>query len=395
MIHSYNNKGGSPFCPGCGHKDFSLLYEIIWDRPISVVLCHHCALGFQLDPLSEYELVDYYSKHSVFHLHGKESRQNNLVKTRHKFLEPYISSLEKLQSRRTVLDAGCGYGDFLSTFNSKVWTRLGFEINPDRASYAREEYGIIIEEKTLEKSNVQKNSVDLLCAFGLIEHLLDPRRFLKSVSSVLKKTGLGCVNVPDTLNPLIAISEFFSVEHVLYFTQNTLKALLESCGFSILKIGTVTPDYPDTVCLFERSFDNGATYSQENILANPSEVDRIKAVVDKYRRTRKKLIESIRQRLTKSSVFSSLPTVAIYGAGEHTRNLLLLIPEFQSTKVFFDSDPKKWGSKLLNGVVYPINEINNLNVDKIIISSRAFEDEIGSFLSKAIPKHVQALRLYS
>lgn len=73
-------------------------------------------------------------------------------------------------------------------------------------------------------------------------------------------------------------------------------------------------------------------------------------------------------------------SIGIYGTGKHTDNLLdsykSLIGDINFKLIFFDSDSSKWGRMYFGSKIYAPNEINNFDLDRIIISSYSFQNEI-------------------
>lgn len=222
-------------------------------------------LGYQLDPLAEPDLVRYYRETSVYQESGASSRQQSLIRARYAFLDGLLDRIADEREQPVALDVGCGFGAFLGTLDDR-WQRTGVELNKERAAYARDNFRAGVSETTLEQAAVPAGSVDFLSGFGLLEHLLDPNSFLREVRRVLRPGGYAMVNVPDTAEPIVAISRFFTVEHTLYFTRRTLRALLKSHGFRVVSMARMTPDYPDIACLFATVIrlalaENGADWS--------------------------------------------------------------------------------------------------------------------------------------
>lgn len=87
----------------------------------------------------------------------------------------------------------------------------------------------------------------------------------------------------------------------------------------------------------------------------------------------------------------------MWGAGIHTSQLLSLTKLSERQIGFvFDNDPKKQGQKICNVIVSGLDEKNIKNkVDCIIISSRAFENEIFQQLKFLKDYGIEIVKLYS
>ena len=69
---------------------------------------------------------------------------------------------------------------------------------------------------------VRSGSVDLACAFQVIEHLRDPERFVGELARVLRESGLAILSTPNALTHLGPGNPF----HVHEFKPEELRALL-------------------------------------------------------------------------------------------------------------------------------------------------------------------------
>ncbi|MFV0420831.1 methyltransferase domain-containing protein [Oleidesulfovibrio sp.] len=379
-------------CPGCGKSAFTPLYTIPWERHVSVVCCENCALVFQTTPLSTAELEKYYRTNSTFHLHGPGTRHESLITARHAFLKDVLTLIPQTTSKRSVLDVGCGFGDFLASFDEQNWNRTGIELNAERASFARSELNLHVFERPLESPDIAPESINLLCAFGVIEHMYDIRTVLSSMHNCLAPGGLGMLSVADLASPERGISDYFCVEHILNFCTETLESVVRAAGFTVIKTGPLTPpDYKDICCIFRKENTEFNWYGME-----PAPVLAQQLVHDvlSYIPKRQQYIETIRQRLDSAGIFAEDLKLGIYGAGAHTRQLLEGVPELQNTSVFFDSDPAKRGRKFENGTINSLDDISTMQLDAVLISSKAFENEILQMLTQRLPQAIRIIPLY-
>ena len=391
MQHKLHSKPAEKGCPACGASDHLPLSHIPYgERIIKVVVCCHCAIGYQRNPLSSEDLVRYYRRQNVFHSTADGSRQASLIRSRMTFLDSVFREVGNRGGRPLVMDVGCGYGLFLGSLPTS-WERIGLELNPQRAASARERYRINVLEQRLEEIELPTAAIDLATAFGLLEHLPNPLQFLLAIRRILKPGGYGVVNVPDLDNPLIAFSRFFSVEHILYFTRSSLTALLARAGFKVVKIGQTVQDYQDIACVFK---PNRYRTDTVNPMPPPGEAARIVRAVEEQKRWRSLFLRQALTALGESDIFANLTTTAIYGAGEHTRQLARYLLPVRKIQIFVDSNPDLWGKPFFKGKIYPPDEITSLGVRDILISSRAFEEEIIYFLRQRFGNAINIHRIY-
>jgi ubiquinone/menaquinone biosynthesis C-methylase UbiE len=89
----------------------------------------------------------------------------------------------------TVIDVGCGTGEFSVFFNRKTY--VGIDINEHYIRYALRKHKRIFKVMDAEVLNFSDNSFDNAIVIGLFHHVPDERSFkiLKEIRRVLKDHG--------------------------------------------------------------------------------------------------------------------------------------------------------------------------------------------------------------
>ncbi|HET6454723.1 MAG TPA: class I SAM-dependent methyltransferase [Armatimonadota bacterium] len=176
-------------------------------------------------------------------------------------LKRCIGIIEKL-APGVLLDLGCSTGDWASYWAGQGWKCLAVDINTDAVEAARAK-GIDARVCDLnsERLPFEDNSVDLVFAGELIEHLLDTDGFLREVHRVLKKGGhllLTTPNLSSFQNRLRLLLGFYPMwinyrfdegaGHVRAYTAKVLKSQLAEHSFSVIKhTGNWVPFLPQEV----------------------------------------------------------------------------------------------------------------------------------------------------
>jgi 2-polyprenyl-3-methyl-5-hydroxy-6-metoxy-1,4-benzoquinol methylase len=167
----------------------------------------------------------------------------------HQHLYPSVSRLlQDIGPGSVVMDAGCGNGSFIALFQDRNWKLHGSDLSPT---------GIEIARKTFPNINFfladgQTRYADFLSTIGpvdvvisteVIEHLYDPRGFIRSCYELLKPGGTIVLTTPYhgyLKNLLIALTgkmdQHFTVlwdhGHIKFWSRHTLEAVLEETGFT-------------------------------------------------------------------------------------------------------------------------------------------------------------------
>lgn len=153
-----------------------------------------------------------------------------------RFYERLERALQRHVSGRTILDVGCGDGVFLSTLSDQ-WAKRGVEPSVSGASLARKrELDVVCA--TLDTVNTNY-CADLISALDVIEHVVDPHRFVDSFKSQLRPGGYALLLTGDVGSyPARVAGPHWSYlrwcGHVSVFSRSGLRRLLESHGFDVV-----------------------------------------------------------------------------------------------------------------------------------------------------------------
>jgi 2-polyprenyl-3-methyl-5-hydroxy-6-metoxy-1,4-benzoquinol methylase len=140
------------------------------------------------------------------------------------------------QNKGPVLDIGCATGALIHWLGQRGWSAEGLEICSSSAAQARSE-GQTVYEVPLEKAGLVSSKYSFIHSSHVIEHLNDPRGFVKEVSRLLRKGGYFLCVTPNTrsLQAKWKKEKWRSAiaDHLVLFSAPQLRTLLEEEGFQI------------------------------------------------------------------------------------------------------------------------------------------------------------------
>lgn len=150
--------------------------------------------------------------------------------------EEALTYINQLAGQRgKILDYGCFCGVFLSVAQAQGWDAYGIEPLVMPSIYARGKFGLKVTTDTLRHDTFPADFFDVVTAFQVFEHIVDPQDSLEKIRHIIKPGGLIAIEVPNIENTWVKVFKekhrHFVEDHVSFFSAETLKRLLERFGF--------------------------------------------------------------------------------------------------------------------------------------------------------------------
>jgi 2-polyprenyl-3-methyl-5-hydroxy-6-metoxy-1,4-benzoquinol methylase len=151
----------------------------------------------------------------------------------------------KASTGASLLDIGCGSGQFLAMMRDLGWEVEGVEPDPKSARIAQETRRLRVQAGAVEQADLPSQSKDVITMTHVIEHLPDPLAVLRRCYQILRPEGLLVVATPnvDSLLHRRFRRCWRGLEpprHMLLFNPATLGRFAKEAGFEISTIRTVT-----------------------------------------------------------------------------------------------------------------------------------------------------------
>lgn len=139
----------------------------------------------------------------------------------------------------TLLDVGCGNGDFLDFARRAGWQVMGVEPDPQAAETARGR-GLDVRPGGIEVLAGASAAVDVITLSHVIEHVHEPQQMLRACHRLLKPGGFLWLETPnlDSLGHRVYGPAWRGLEpprHLVLFTWGSLAKALEAAGFARLE----------------------------------------------------------------------------------------------------------------------------------------------------------------
>lgn len=358
-----------------------------------VVLCKACGAGYADDIPPQRVFDTYYAEMSKYEYSHREGAPSQSDQDRFCEIVSIVST--GLPRTAAIADAGCATGGLLAEFKKQGFENLmGFDPSPACADAARRLYDItVIPASIYEMRNIELR-FDVIILTGVLEHLRDVDESLQALTHVLNPGGSFYIEVPDASRYYRWFSapfQFFSMEHVNFFSPGSLANIMSRHGFDCLRARRVERFLgPRAVEPAVASmFGLRTSYADKPAPVFDSETGPALARYIEDSRRLEKHINSMIEELAQSQ-----EPVAVWGAGTHTLRLLesSALPQVNLT-AFIDSNIRYQG-KTLHGVPIVGPELFSEFSATILISSHVAEKEIAHVIEHQWKWPNRVIRLY-
>jgi 2-polyprenyl-3-methyl-5-hydroxy-6-metoxy-1,4-benzoquinol methylase len=151
---------------------------------------------------------------------------------------------------KTMLDIGCGTGEFLKAGANVGFTVTGIDVDTTTTEYITKKYGFRTITGLLGPETFPQGSFDVIVLSHVIEHLQEPMELLGAIHKTLKPNGLFVMCTPNSdcfgedvhnvygrfrydRSKCYYLSPFLSPYHIIGFNRKSARRILERSGFAV------------------------------------------------------------------------------------------------------------------------------------------------------------------
>lgn len=233
-------------CPICEAKDFKKIRDCV-DYTVSkdtftIVECGNCSFQFTNPIPLENEIGKYYeSDEYVSHSNTNKGLIFQLYQAvRNKTLQDKLKLIQENSNAKTLLDIGCGTGEFLNTCQKAGINVRGIEPSENARKSGIDNYGLDVNEES-ELPKIKDNSTDAVTMWHVLEHVYHLNKRIETIKRILKEDGTLFVAVPnrssyDAEKYQDQWAAYDLPRHLYHFTPKDIKSLFEKHGFTLEKV---------------------------------------------------------------------------------------------------------------------------------------------------------------
>lgn len=237
-------------CPLCGASEADRLYREHGE--VGVARCRSCSLIYTSPRIKTPESI-YWGDADVYYAEAKLIFAGKLPHHRDPNYRGELAKIERHRPGGRIMDVGCNLGMLLRLAVQRGWTAVGVEPSPSLAGLARK-HGFKVHNCFLhEVPKEEEGSFDVVALSDVFEHITEPLEMLLQAQRFMKPDGLLYVKVPNARWSLLKqrllalLGEhpeqglWDAHEHVVHYTDSTLRAMLERARLRVVEMSVEPP----------------------------------------------------------------------------------------------------------------------------------------------------------
>lgn len=151
-------------------------------------------------------------------------------------LNKFLRKILKYKISGKLLDVGCAMGYFVEMAKKAGFDAYGFDASEFAVKKAKAKLDGRIAVGTIHSVKYPQKSFDVITMFDVIEHLGDPIRDLKKLSTLLKDDGILIIATGNTLSRAAQTMKrrwtfYIPPQHLFFFTKKNFADMLTQAGF--------------------------------------------------------------------------------------------------------------------------------------------------------------------
>jgi len=233
-------------CPVCRKTDFSVFQKtpdhFLTKESFNIVSCNGCGFKFINPRPDKYEIGRYYQSKEYY---SHDVKSGSLISRIYRIARAFsikgkYKIISSLAEPGSILDIGCGTGEFLGYCRTRGFEVKGMEPNEKAAKYAQQVNKIPVT-RNLSELTAAHNRFNCITLWHVLEHIHDLDETLESLKGLLASDGNVIIAVPNCNSwDAQKYGNYWAAydvpRHLYHFTSVTLNLLVTNHGFEIHRI---------------------------------------------------------------------------------------------------------------------------------------------------------------
>lgn len=281
-------------CPVCGHHSFEpyLTAQDHYKKDyFTLQKCSSCGFVFTNPRPDIDEIGDFYTSTTYLsHTSHDKSFMRRIYRTARKYMmnkkHEMIMGLVKPTGTLSLLDFGCGTGDFLNFCAGKGHEIAGFELEEHARKTAREIHGLEVYGPD-QVAEIKESHFDVITLWHVLEHVHALNEQVEQFKKWLKPGGMLVLALPN-------IESYDSEKyrehwegldvprHLYHFSPQAVDVLLKKHGLELVARKPLILDAYYSVMYSERNAGKGKLFSMVKGVFSGFNLNKKAAVSGKY-----------------------------------------------------------------------------------------------------------------
>ena len=247
-------------CPICGFNEAFNLTK--FNKKYGVKCCKKCN-SLYVNPVPNIKSLDYYynkckcnSKEILGSIINSHHTKNKFPTERLLAVLNLIKEKLKRKEKIKILEIGAHSGAFIKSLNDSLFRTkyskrveiIGIDIDGEAVNNPISKDLALYKSSAESFLKITKKRFDIVLHFELIEHLIDPYKFIRSIHKLLNNKGLMYFHTPNVLgldNVAVNYNEFRPLAHGIFppmhlnaFSTQNIANFIIRAGFNLKNIET-------------------------------------------------------------------------------------------------------------------------------------------------------------
>lgn len=194
-----------------------------------------------------------------------------------------LSHLRKPKAPLDVLDIGCGVGEVIDAFKDRGDRCTAIEVNPIAVEWLRKK-DIAVFEGSFDRFP-ETNKFDVIMAWGVVEHVVNPHEFLKKVKRHLKPGGVFASEVPSGQSLTVDYARatgkdpqriVMGEQHIILYSLDAYEKIHEMAGLEKLHVQTNGLDVETVLKINGQKVDDKVVFDLQRVVDSYGKGDLIR-----------------------------------------------------------------------------------------------------------------------
>ena len=239
-------------CLICGNTALKTKLEIkdyfLSKEDFQIIECENCGFLMTAPRPTEENIGAYYdSTEYISHSNTKGDLISNLYQmARSLSLRKKYRLIQSISQGKTLLDIGCGTGEFLHFMDTQNYDVMGIEPNKSAREQSINNYSLNVGDESKLKE-FPNESFDIISLWHVLEHVYSLNERMECLYRLLKRDGKLILALPNfESGDAKYYGKYWAAydvpRHLYHFNEKSIRYLLDKHGFKLEQIKPMTMD---------------------------------------------------------------------------------------------------------------------------------------------------------